>query len=400
MQNNIILSDGNGQIRARYSGSWTMSGIVNTTASVAVSSSFAETASYYGGSVVSASYALSSSYAISSSNALTASSVGILNQNVLISGSLSLTGSGITINGDINSTNTVNNIIGRTMIYGGDNITTGATPRLIISGSDGGFSEFGRGFNFINTVKVLGSADASGQIYANSGSTAGQYIGVYDDPNFNTDVEHAILVNSSGVTLNDWDNGSAFDYVPYMTIAPNLGDNPTPQMKRGLGVTGSLTIQSGSGDLFVYGHKQFNVGAFSSNISQSGSANVSQSMNFETTDISNGVSIASNSRITLANAGTYNIQFSAQILADTGADDVYIWLKKNGTNVTASAGHIVLANNEELIASWNYVVEAAASDYFELAWQSTTGDSILLNEAATGNIPSIPSVILTVTQVR
>ncbi len=164
-------------------------------------------------------------------------------------------------------------------------------------------------------------------------------------------------------------------------------------------LTGSLTIQSGS-SFFANGNKQFNVGAFQSNINQSGSANVSQSMNFEVTDISSGVSIVSNSRITLANSGTYNIQFSAQILADTGADDVYIWLKKNGTNVAASAGHVVLANNEELIAAWNYVVDAAASDYFELVWQNTNGDALLLAETATGNIPSIPSIILTVTQVR
>jgi hypothetical protein len=40
LSNNIILADGDGNIRARYSGSWTMSGIVNTTAS------FAQTASY------------------------------------------------------------------------------------------------------------------------------------------------------------------------------------------------------------------------------------------------------------------------------------------------------------------------------------------------------------------
>jgi hypothetical protein len=164
-------------------------------------------------------------------------------------------------------------------------------------------------------------------------------------------------------------------------------------------LTGSLTIQSGS-SFFANGNKQFNVGAFQSNINQSGSANVSQSMNFEVTDISSGVSIASNSQITLANSGTYNIQFSAQILADTGADDVYIWLKKNGTNVSASAGHVVLANNEELIAAWNYVVDAAASDYFELVWQNTQGDALLLAENASGNIPSIPSIILTVTQVR
>jgi hypothetical protein len=163
--------------------------------------------------------------------------------------------------------------------------------------------------------------------------------------------------------------------------------------------TGSLSIQSGSA-FFANGNRQYNVGAFQSNVTQSGSANVSQSMNFEVTDISSGVSIASNSRITLANSGTYNIQFSAQTLADAGADDVYIWLKKNGTNVQASAGHVVLSNNEELIAAWNYVVDAAASDYFELAWQNTAGDAVLLSEAASGNVPSIPSVILTVTQVR
>ena len=163
--------------------------------------------------------------------------------------------------------------------------------------------------------------------------------------------------------------------------------------------TGSVSIQSGSA-FFANGNRQFNLGAFQSNVSQSGSANVSQSMNFEITDISQGVSIASNSRITLANSGTYNIQFSAQTIAGGGADELYIWLKKNGTNVSGTAGHIQLANNAELIASWNYVVDATASDYYELAWQATNASTILLTEAATGNIPSVPSVILTVTQVR
>jgi hypothetical protein len=163
---------------------------------------------------------------------------------------------------------------------------------------------------------------------------------------------------------------------------------------------GNLVIQSGSNGLVVHGNKQFNVGAFQSNITQSGSANVSQSMNFETTDISQGVTIVSNSRITLANSGTYNIQFSAQAIATGGADNLYIWLKKNGTNVTASAGNVEISNNAEIIAAWNYVVEAQANDYFELAWQAGNADTILLAANASGNIPSIPSIILTVTQAR
>ena len=123
-------------------------------------------------------------------------------------------------------------------------------------------------------------------------------------------------------------------------------------------------------------------------------------MNFEVTDISEGITIASNSRITLANSGTYNIQFSAQLLADTGSDTIWIWLKKNGTNVSNTATKLVLANNEASVAAWNFVVPASGGDYFELAWQSRDGHTLLSAATATGNIPAIPSVIVTVTQVR
>ena len=165
-----------------------------------------------------------------------------------------------------------------------------------------------------------------------------------------------------------------------------------------------MTVQSGS-TFFANGNKQFNVGAFSSLVTQSGSANVSQSMNFEVTDISSGVSIASNSRITLANSGTYNLQFSAQVdrVAGSGTDTIHIWLKKNGTNVSASAGAITVSGGvaaAKTISSWNYVVDAVANDYYEIVWQPTDANLQLINQAATGNIPSTPSIILTVTQVR
>jgi hypothetical protein len=175
------------------------------------------------------------------------------------------------------------------------------------------------------------------------------------------------------------------------TSGQTLQINAATDIRNNLVVSGSLTVG---------GNLQFNVGAFQSTQSQSGSANVSQSISYDTTDYSQGVSVTSGSRLTITNKGVYNIQFSAQLLADTGADDVYIWLKKNGTNVAATAGHVVLANNEELMAAWNYVVESNAGDYFELVWQSSNGDAILLAETATGNIPSVPSIITTVTQVR
>jgi hypothetical protein len=70
--NNIILSDGDGNIRARYSGSWTMSGIVNTTASLALNATSASFAS----NATTASFALAGNFvSLSSNNAYTGNQI-------------------------------------------------------------------------------------------------------------------------------------------------------------------------------------------------------------------------------------------------------------------------------------------------------------------------------------
>ena len=198
-------------------------------------------------------------------------------------------------------------------------------------------------------------------------------------------------------------NGGTLDIVSDVKIF-NDGNINNP---RSLGVSGSAFVSQSlyTGDLYVGGNKQFNVGAFLSNVSQSGSANVSQSIQLEVTDISQGVSIVSGSRITIANSGTYNIQFSSQVdrSSGTGADQIYIWLKKNGNNVADTAGAVTIEGNTaaaKTIAAWNYVVNATASDYYELCWQSSDANIVITRLAASGNIPSVPSTICTVTQVR
>jgi len=126
-------------------------------------------------------------------------------------------------------------------------------------------------------------------------------------------------------------------------------------------------------------------------------------MTLNTTDIASGVSIVSNSRITIANPGIYNIQFSAQLdKTDSGDDVVDIWLCKNGSNVANSNTQTTLVgNNGKFVAAWNFVVQASAGDYYEICWHSAdTG--VFLNyvaAASTPTRPAIPSVILTVTQI-
>ena len=129
--------------------------------------------------------------------------------------------------------------------------------------------------------------------------------------------------------------------------------------------------------------------------------NTYQPVTINTTDISNQVSIANSSHIVVANSGIYNIQFSLQIDKSQGSlAHVYIWLKKNGVDVPNSAGEIAVQGTaSEAIAAWNYVVSAAANDYYELMWSSTDIHVEIKARNASGVVPAIPSIILTVVSV-
>ena len=107
------------------------------------------------------------------------------------------------------------------------------------------------------------------------------------------------------------------------------------------------------------------------------------------------------SKIYVTQTGVYNIQFSAQLdKTGGGASAVYIWIRVNGQNVSNSATKVVIDGpNSEIVAAWNWVLTLAANDYIELAWESSDTNVILAAVAATGNIPEIPSVIITVTWV-
>jgi hypothetical protein len=107
------------------------------------------------------------------------------------------------------------------------------------------------------------------------------------------------------------------------------------------------------------------------------------------------------SKVYVAQTGIYNFQFSAQLDKTGGsASAVYIWPRINGENLPDSATKIVIDGpNNEIVAAWNFVLVLQANDYFELAWQSSDTDVVIPYVAATGNIPAIPSIILTVVWV-
>ena len=142
-------------------------------------------------------------------------------------------------------------------------------------------------------------------------------------------------------------------------------------------------------------------GSFYDTTTQTAAAiNTAYAMTFNTTDLSVGVTRGSpTSRIYVDRQNVYNVQFSAQVDKTAGGVGlVWIWLRKNGVNVPDSAGQIrIQGNNAELIAGWNYIIQLNDGDYIELMWEVDDTSVILLAEAASAVHPSVPSIILTVT---
>ena len=133
------------------------------------------------------------------------------------------------------------------------------------------------------------------------------------------------------------------------------------------------------------------------------SATTAYALPIGSTAEANGVSIASGSRITVANPGVYNIQFSAQLdKTDSSNDLVNIWFAKNGTNIPNSNTQVtVLGNNGKYLASWNFVLTLAANDYIQIMLQSPDTNMRVVGSGTQTSParPAVPSSIVTVTQV-
>lgn len=156
------------------------------------------------------------------------------------------------------------------------------------------------------------------------------------------------------------------------------------------------------GTLFNLFNQQYgSYGSFYDTTDQTATAiNTAKAMSFNTTDFNQNVSINLGNQITLANAGLYNIQFSAQ-LHDTsgGASTIDIWLSHNGSAIPNTNTKIVMPSNSYHVAAWNFFVDASAGDYYQIMWATTDLDLLIEYEAATGIHPATPSVILTVNQI-
>jgi hypothetical protein len=226
---------------------------------------------------------------------------------------------------------------------------------------------------FTGSLKQVGNLTVTGSITATSGFTGS-------------------LLGTASYALNGG--------VTQLLAGPNVTLSPT----NGLG---QVTITAALSGSTSFNTATGSYGSFYDTTTQTNPVgNVPRSMSLNTTDITNGVSISGstnpyNTYIKTTNAGVYNIQFSAQLdKTDSGTDEIFIWLRKNGIDLTDTATTITLVgNNGKQVAAWNWFVNAAANDYFQIMWIAADTQVRLLAEPTSGIHPGIPSVIVTANRV-
>jgi len=324
-------------------------------------------------------------------------------------GNLAITGIA-TVTGNIISGNisTAGRVTATGNVIGGNLVGQNLTPtRVTFVGSgkeiddDAEFT-----YNDVTNTLSVGNISASGNVTAaffigNGTALTGVVTSGFSTVNANStslvaDSTADTLNFASGNNLIITGNASTDTATFAVSDAPTFTGNVTAAYYYGNGST--LTGTTGGSTYY---------GQFWSTVTQvNGGATTANPMTFDTSDIFNtGVSIAvgNTSHVVIANPGTYNIQFSAQLAkSDSGQDTVSIWLAKDGVNVADSCTDVDLnGNNARAVAAWNWLVQVTVPNtYYQILWSSADTAMELLAQGARINPtrPAIPSVILTVTQ--
>ena len=138
-------------------------------------------------------------------------------------------------------------------------------------------------------------------------------------------------------------------------------------------------------------------GAFSDFTTQTTTANTATLMALSVTDFSSDVFLDTGSKITVANAGIYNLQFSVQVQnLDNAPEDMFIWLRQNGTDIVGSTGKVGMPARKSAgvpyhdIKGWNYFLSMNANDYVQIYW-SVPNPLVTVEQYPASGTPTKPS---------
>ena len=212
---------------------------------------------------------------------------------------------------------------------------------------------------------------------------------------------HVRGINTSGFAVGNLLYASPTTAGALTNIKPTAPNNVVP-------VAAVLKVGTTDGEIFVRPaiEQQYYFGQFTHNTTVTpAAANTAYALAWDTTVISEGISLTGSptTRLTVAHSGLYNfaarIQFSA---SNSNAKSGWMWLKKNGTtdissstavgSLKDSGGYAVLAIND--------FVSLAANDYVELFYAVDDTGLKPTTVAATAFHPAVPTAHVAITQVQ
>jgi hypothetical protein len=206
-------------------------------------------------------------------------------------------------------------------------------------------------------------------------------------------------INTSAFSVGDVLYASPTVAGAFTNVKPTAPDNVIP-------IAAVLVDSATAGDIFVRPtiEQQKYYGEFTKTSDQSPAViNTAYALTFDNSDISEGISIGSPaSRIVVVQSGLYQFDATVQISSSSSsAKTVWLWFRKNGTDVANSARLVTInINNGYTAVSMSEFFSLAANDRIEIMFAANDTAITVDNVAATAFAPAAPAVVLAVSQIQ
>lgn len=313
---------------------------------------------------------------------------------------------------DLNADVVTTQIVNAGDIYSNNLFNLGANPSIFV-GSDS-ITPVGLLINTSTNVFKLGDYNGNfnaTHIAIDDNNSEITFVGGFNVGNGVGNLNDILVCQGAGSTP-EWSDSLTLNG---LTLNGQLAINGDISLNGNTGASGEVMVSAGAGLpptwQSISAAVQLPYLSAHSAVQQTATlANTGYAMKFQSVDISNNISViidgsGNPTRITPAESGVYNIQFSAQIQRTTGGASatIDIWFRQGGVDIPNSNTSVnIQANAGYLVAAWNlftFIDVDAANPYVEIMWATTDTAVSLQQQASNAVHPATPSVIVTVNKV-
>ena len=220
------------------------------------------------------------------------------------------------------------------------------------------------------------------------------------------------LIESDKFSTKNGSNGVSIESNSIFAegVSANIGISITPKGTGAVSVS-NINVLSGAVPFNTITNRAYAAFYDAGTVDQTGSITDRTAVKWGTASVVGaGVTVASDSRITLAAAGTYRINANLQFVnVENASHQVIVWFAKHGTNIASSASKIVVPSSSTggtAVFAIEIFETVAANDYIEMYWLPDDLDvklhyiaPVAAVPGVTPAIPAVPPAIVVVERI-